>query len=124
MNVRHQFQKSLTVKELFGNHFKSNLYEDDKLLFLIDLVHVFRPKNERSNDVISIGELIRFLEEHLESNLLFKKYLKTLIKKNKFSRLLSDSGIISDNQFFKEIRTRLFDKLLPYQPEKILYSMF
>lgn len=118
MNVRHQFQKSLTVKELFENHFKSNLYEDDKLLFLIDLVHVFRPKKERSNDVISIEELIRFLEEHSEFNLLFKKYLKTLIKKNKFSRLLSDSGIISDNQFFKEIRTRLFDKLLPYQPEK------
>lgn len=118
MNVRHQFQKSLTVNELFENHFKSNLYADNELLFLIDLVHVFRPKRKNLNKPVSIQQLIIFLEEYPEYVFLLKKYLKTLIKKNKFSRLLSDSGIISDNQFFKEVRTRLFDKFLPFQPEK------
>ena len=41
-----------------------------------------------------------------------------LFKKNKFSKLLSDAEILSGNVFFTEVKNRVFDKILPAQPEQ------
>lgn len=118
MNVRHKFQKGLSVKEVFENHFIKNTYEEEKLLFLVDLIHIFRPKNPEKVQQVSIAELLVFLHENPQYCLPFKNYFKIIIKKNKFSRLLSDAGILNDNHFFNEVRNRIFDKFLPSQPEK------
>lgn len=118
MNVRHQFQENKSIKELFENHFDKDSYADEKLLFLADLIHVFRPKKPKKIEQVSLLEFIHFLENNPKYIPLFKDYFKTIVSKNKFSRLLTDSGILNDNQFFNEIKKRLFDKFLPFQPEK------
>lgn len=118
MNVRHQFQQNKSINELFENHFEKGSYADEKLLFLVDLIHVFRPKKPKKIDKVSLLEFIHFLENNPKYIPLFKNYFKTIVNKNKFSRLLTDSGILNDNQFFNEIKKRLFDKFLPFQPEK------
>ena len=118
MNVRHQFQQDKSIKELFENHFDKDTYADEKLLFLVDLIHVFRPKKPKEIEVVSLSEFIEFLQNNPNYIPLFRNYFKTIIVKNKFSRLLTDSGILNDNQFLKEINKRIFDKFLPFQPEK------
>lgn len=118
MNVRHQFQQHKSVKELFENHFDKDTYAYEKLLFLVDLIHVFRPKEPKKIEVVSLFEFIEFLQTNPNYIPLFRNYFKTIVTKNKFSRLLTDSGILNDNQFLKEIRKRIFDKFLPFQPEK------
>ena len=118
MNVRHQFQQDKSIKELFENHFEKNLYADEQLLFLVDLIHVFRPKKPKEVEQISLLEFLEFLQAHPKYILLFKNYFKTIVSKNKFSRLLTDSGILNDNHFLSEIKKRIFDKFLPFQPEK------
>ncbi|WP_366186180.1 recombinase [Flavobacterium ovatum] len=118
MNVRHQFQQDKTIKELFENHFDKGLYADEKLLFLVDLIHVFRPKYPNQVEQILLDECIEFLQSNPHYITLFRDYFKTVISKNKFSRLLTDSGILNDNHFVKEIKKRLFEKILPFQPEK------
>ncbi|CAM3723758.1 recombinase [Flavobacterium gelidilacus] len=118
MNVRHQFQQDKSIKELFENHFEKNLYADEKLLFLVDLIHVFRPKKPKDVEQISLLEFLEFLQANPQYITLFKNYFKTIVSKNKFSRLLTDSGILNDNHFLSEIKKRIFDKFLPFQPEK------
>lgn len=118
MNVRHQFQPNKSIKELFENNFDKDTYDAEKLLFLVDLIHFFRPKKPKNSNVVSLSEFIEFLQNNPQYISLFRNYFKTIITKNKFSRLLTDSGILNDNQFFKEINKRVFDKFLPFQPEK------
>ncbi|WP_339834645.1 recombinase [uncultured Flavobacterium sp.] len=118
MNVRHQFQQDKSIKELFENHFNKDVYADEKLLFLVDLIHVFRPKKPQEVKQISLGEFIEFLQANPNHIVLFRNYFKTIINKNKFSRLLTDSGILNDNHFLSEIKKRIFEKFLPFQPEK------
>jgi site-specific recombinase len=118
MKLRHQFQTQLTVQMVFENHYEDHKYKEDNLLFLVDLVHVFRPKKPYLNKEVSIVELIDFLTLNSEHCSRLKLFFKTAVKKNKFSRLLSDAAILNDNHFFKEVRNRVFDKFLPFQPEK------
>jgi site-specific recombinase len=118
MNIRHQLQDRYSVEQLFVNHFVNNENEDDKLLFLVDLIHIFRPAKPNKVESVSLKKLIDFLQDNPNYCLQFNKYFKLIILKNKFSRLLTDSGILSDNQFLNEIRKRVFDKFLPFQPEK------
>jgi site-specific recombinase len=118
MNVRHQFQQDKSIRELFENHFEKNLYADEKLLFLVDLIHVFRPKKPKEVEQISLADFIEFLQVNPNHIILFRNYFKTIINKNKFSRLLTDSGILNDNHFLSEIKKRIFEKFLPFQPEK------
>jgi site-specific recombinase len=118
MNVRHQFQQDKSIRELFENHFEKNLYADEKLLFLVDLIHVFRPKKPKEVEQISLADFIDFLQVNPNHIILFRNYFKTIINKNKFSRLLTDSGILNDNHFLSEIKKRIFEKFLPFQPEK------
>jgi len=76
MNVRHQFQQDKSIKELFENHFEKNNYAEEKLLFLVDLVHVFRPKEPQEVDQISLIEFIEFLQKNPKYILLFRNYFQ------------------------------------------------
>ncbi|VXB28315.1 Recombinase [Flavobacterium sp. 9AF] len=118
MKIRHKFRRKLSVGEIIENHFSNLDAIDDKLILLVDLVHVFRPKNPDEIETVSIAELLVFLEENPHYKIILKQYLRSIIKRNKFSRLLTDAAILNDNHFFSEVRNRIFDKILPFQPEK------
>ncbi|WP_320813957.1 recombinase [Flavobacterium sp.] len=118
MNIRHQFQPTKSVEELFKNNFENNLYAENNLLFLVDLVQVFRPKKPLNVEVVSIRELILFIENNPKYSSLLKIYFNQIVKKNKFSRLLSEACIINNNHFLTEVKKRIFEKFLPYQPDK------
>ena len=77
MNVRHQFQQDKSIKELFENHFDKDTYADEKLLFLVDLIHVFRPKKPKEIEVVSLSEFIEFLQNNPNYIPLFRNYFKT-----------------------------------------------
>ena len=91
MNVRHQFQQDNSIKELFENHFDKDTYADEKLLFLVDLIHVIRPKKPKEIQQVSLIDFINFLKDNPVYISLFRNYFKTIVNKNKFSRLLKNS---------------------------------
>ncbi|RKS00925.1 recombinase [Flavobacterium sp. 102] len=108
-----------TVGDLFDLYFNESSYKsNDGLLFLIDLVNFFRPGNPKTESVISIEPLLQFLTENLQQKKLLKDHLTELLHQRKFSRVLSDTGILRDSDFIYEVRQRLFAKILPFQPEK------
>lgn len=108
-----------SVESLFDLYFdKANYQSDDRLLFLVDLVHFFRPKLPKSDNAVSIQPLLLFLEHNPEKKELLKNYLIDLLGQRKFSRMLSDTGILRDSDFKYEVKKRLFAKILPFQAEK------
>ncbi|MBW3518466.1 site-specific recombinase [Flavobacterium sp. NKUCC04_CG] len=119
MNLRHKLISPHTIEELFNKYIvDGEVYAGEELLFLIDLVHVFRPKNIKKIRRVSIEELLSHLVNNPIDRLAFMNYLKNLLSNRKFSRMISDAGILQDSDFIPEVKKRLFAKILPYQPEK------
>ncbi|WP_430614396.1 recombinase [Flavobacterium sp. JP2137] len=119
MNLRHKLISPHTVDELFNKYIvDGEVYSGEELLFLIDLVHVFRPKKIKNVRRVSIEELLSHLVNNPIDRLAFMNYLKNLLSNRKFSRMISDAGILQDSEFIPEVKKRLFAKILPYQPEK------
>ncbi|MPT34710.1 MAG: recombinase, partial [Flavobacterium sp.] len=119
MNLRHKLQSKTTIGNLFDKHFENQRYvSEDSLHFLVDLVHLFRPKKPKKEVTVSIEKLLYFLEEHPDKRELLIGYLAQLFKERKFSRMLSDAAILQDADFVFEVKKRLLAKVLPYQPQK------
>ncbi|RZJ55413.1 MAG: recombinase, partial [Flavobacterium sp.] len=66
---------------------------------------------------VSIEELLLLLRgnENYRDGLAI--YLKQILKNKKFSKILTDAGILTDADFLYEVKKRLFAKLIPDQPE-------
>jgi site-specific recombinase len=93
--------------------------QDEKAIELLgDLVDHFRPSNPEAVRVVSIKELIVLIEQ--DQNLLasLKSLLYKTVKGKRFTRILTDTGILKDNRFFGEVKGRIFSKFLPKQPDK------
>lgn len=119
MRLRHRLQTPLTVDELFSKYvIEGKVYVHEDLLFLVDLVHVFRPKNPKKVKRVSIEELLSYLKNNPEKRVALTNYLRELIQNRKFSRMISDAGILQDSDFIYEVKKRLFAKVLPFQPDK------
>jgi site-specific recombinase len=116
----YRHKKSInSIENLFDLYFDNEGYlSNDVLLFLVDLVNFFRPNHPKSKSVVSIESLLQYLLENPQKKKLLKDYLAELLKERKFSRMLSDTGILRDSDFIYEVRQRLFAKILPFQPEK------
>ena len=116
----YRHKKSInSIESLFDLYFDSNGYlSNDTLLFLVDLVNFFRPNNPKAENIVSIESLLQFLQNNPEKKKLLKDYFAELLQQRKFSRMLSDAGILRDSDFIYEVRQRLFAKILPFQPEK------
>src|SRR5690606_746449 len=69
-------------------------------------------------DIVSIEELLTYLSKNEEQRTVLKKYISDLLQKRKFSRMLSDTGILRDSDFMYEVKKRISAKLLPFQPEE------
>jgi site-specific recombinase len=119
MNLRHKLKGSLTLDQLFENYFSNTSYAlGEDLYLLVDLIHLIRPKNPNKIEVVSIATVLSFLSENPLQKTLFQEYLSNVLQNRKFSRLLSDVGILQNTDFIYEVRKRLFAKILPFQPQK------
>ncbi|MTG97565.1 recombinase [Myroides sp. BIT-d1] len=111
------------VEELFNKYvIDGKVYATDDLLFIVDLVHIFRPKNVKKIKRVSIDALVSYLKTHDTERAAISVYLKELLSNRYFSRMVSDAGILQDSEFFSEVKKRLWAKVLPYQPEKGTYE--
>ncbi|MGX7667714.1 site-specific recombinase [Flavobacterium pedocola] len=118
MNLGRRVKSTQNIAGIFENHFSSRTCSaSDNLDFLMELIHFLRPSNPKEKTV-SIGQLLLFLAENpIEKGLLIQ-YLKHVFTERKYSRMLSDAGILKDADFLYEVKKRLIAKLLPYQPDK------
>lgn len=120
---RYQFSSKKTVSEVFEKHFSGQPKSEEthslgELHFLSDLVQIFRPLNVRQVETVSIRPLIDYLAEHPRHRLRFIGHLDLIISKRDFRSVLTESGILQRKPFFRELRKRIFAKLVPYQPER------
>ncbi|MGJ1225644.1 hypothetical protein ACR78H_08905 [Sphingobacterium siyangense] len=86
--------------------------------FLVLLVDMIRPKHTNLLYQIDIQFLLDYLHaapEELES---FQLYLKRVLASKDFDQLISDTGIISYADFFYELKKRITERYLPFQPPK------
>lgn len=119
MKLYHHKKNINSIGDLFELYFNENSYKsNDSLLFLIDLVNYFRPSNPKIVSIVSIESLLKYLVDNPHQKNLLKDHLTDLLQQRKFSRVLSDTGILRDSDFIYEVRQRLFAKILPFQPEK------
>lgn len=111
----------ITIEEFFKLNFDSNNlweYKADEVDLLAELVDIFRPKYPKNATAIDIGGLLQLLNENERYRNGLSLYLKGILKHKKFSRILTDAGILGDAVFFSEVRERLVSKLIPDQPQK------
>jgi site-specific recombinase len=117
MNLFKKKSNLVTVSSLFNRFFTNDSYNaNEPLLFLIELVNHFRPDNPKLESP-SIAELLDYLQQNYNHKIAFKNYIQSLLKNRKFSRMLSDTGILRDSVFMYEVKKRISAKILPFQPE-------
>lgn len=113
----NKLKKFHSVQEVFDFHIKEDILLGHTNLYLLyDIVRYFRPK--KASYKISLLELIGYLQEHPTHCQLFSTYIKELLSNRRFGRMISEVGILQDSSFFYEVKKRLSEKILPYQPEK------
>src|SRR5690606_38313333 len=113
------YNKKEKLEFIFKKHL--HLCSDDNepdVEFLVRIVNVFRPNNINVVYDIDLLILLNFLEENEEYRKSLSDYLKNLFREKEFDQIISDAGIIKDTDFLYEIRKRLSEKILPFQPSK------
>ncbi len=117
--MKKEQDKEQQVSSLFIRY-KTQL-EDSSYVsvdFLVLLVDIIRPKHTNLLYKIDIQFLLDYLHaapEELES---FQLYLKRILASKDFDQLISDTGIISYADFFYELKKRITERYLPFQPPK------
>lgn len=120
MKFKKPKEKS-TLAGFFKLNFDENRlweYKTDDVDLLVELVGFLRPKKISKVKVVNIEELVELLRDNEEYRKGFSLYLREVLKMKKFSKILTDAGILTTGDFFYEVKTRLFAKLIPDQPEK------
>lgn len=110
-----------TLQEFFRLNFdERNLweYKADETDLLTELIDIIRPPKRNLIQVIDIGDLLDILWDNKKYCEGLSGYIKGLLKDKKFSKILTDAGILADSDFFFEVKKRLFAKLIPEQSEK------
>lgn len=111
----------LTIAGFLETNFDSNnLWEfkaqETDLLAL--LVNILRPKKPKMVQTVDLGELLHELKENKTFREGLSLYIHNLIKDKRFNTILTDAGILTDADFFFEVKKRLVAKIIPEQPEK------
>jgi site-specific recombinase len=119
MNLSEQLMEASPIDKIFNKYFVDKQYAStEELLFLVDLVNLFRPQKGKLLAPVSIEQLLLFLDENPNKKNLLKEYLQKTLLNRKFSRMISDAGILQDTDFIHEVKKRIFAKILPFQPQK------
>lgn len=111
----------LTLEDFFEANFgHASLWEymADDVDLLAELIAYIRPKKEKDFNKANLSELISLLHENENYRNGLSLYLRMLLKEKKFSKILTDAGILADTDFFYEVKKRLLAKLIPDQPTK------
>ncbi|MGV3612926.1 MAG: site-specific recombinase [Fluviicola sp.] len=109
--------KKKELEELFDDFYNQADYTSNNLEFLINLVAHFRPEKIEKEKPVSIQPLLDYLNEHAVRRYAMAVYLRNVFQNRKFTAILTDSGIIRDAYFIREVRERIASKILPEQPE-------
>jgi site-specific recombinase len=116
------FAKPTENPEFFQNIFHvfrlKSSFSDNDIDILTQIVQRYRPKKITNDTLISISDLLDYLKENESDKKLLILHLQLLFSKRRFTSILSDSGIIKDTHFFREVKERLVAKILPNQPGK------
>jgi site-specific recombinase len=110
-----------TLAEFFRVNFDGNNlweYKADEVDLLSELVALVRPKKLKDIKKVDLSELLMLLEQNEKYRNGLSLYLKMVLKNKKFSKILTDAGILTDTDFFHEVKKRLFAKLIPDQSPK------
>lgn len=122
MKLRHQKLFKKPLGQIFANGMQACEKEqesfDDKLVFLADLVNLYRPKNPKQVYEVSILSLLDFLKNNPEQAQFFKEVFAEMLIGKSFRTILSEAGIIQDSNFKKEMKKRLIASFIPFQPSK------
>jgi len=111
----------ITLPEFFKLNFDENNlweYKADDVDLLAELAELFRPKHPENALPTDLTELLTLLKDNERYCTGLGLYIKGILKHKKFSKILTDAGILSQADFFYEVRKRLFAKLIPDQPQK------
>lgn len=110
-------QKFSTYSEWYAFHFLTPNTKDS-LSFLVDLVQMLRPRNPKSFESLSIQLFLAFLSQDIEHRKQIGERVMNVLHRRKFARILSDTGILRDSDFWYEIKQRAWAKILPFQPDE------
>lgn len=111
----------ITLAEFFEKNFDERKlweYKSDDVDLLAELVEIIRPKHIEAFLTVDLSPMLTLLSENEHYCKGLSEYLKNVLKDKKFSQILTDAGILTDADFFYEVKKRLFAKLIPDQPQK------
>lgn len=114
-------KQRITLAGFFKTNFdENNLWEfkAQETDLLAQLVNIIRPRKPKTVQSVDLGELLHELKENQTFREGLSRYVSGLINDKKFSKILTDAGILTNADFIYEVRKRLFAKLIPEQPEK------
>jgi site-specific recombinase len=112
---------TMTLPEFFKLNFDDNNlweYKADEVDLLVDLVSLIRPAYPEALPPVDLTELLEILasSEHYRKSL--SLYVKGILKQKKFSKILTDADILTDSDFFFEVKKRVLATIIPDQPRK------
>lgn len=112
---------TVTLPDFFSLNFGDNNlweYKAEETDLLAELVDFIRPRYPDAVLTVDIEELLELLRTNERYCMGLALYVKGLLKNKKFSKILTDAGILTDADFFYEVRKRLTAKLIPDQPQQ------
>ncbi len=117
--MKKEQDKETKVRSLFGR-FKDQLQDPDytSVDFLVLLVDVIRPTRINLLYQVDIKFLLDYLHDAPNDLTVFQLYLRRILTGKDFDQLISDTGIISYADFFYELKKRITERYLPFQPPK------
>lgn len=124
LRILMKFRKSrkrLTLEEFFKLNFDENNlweYKADDVDLLAELVDLIRPRHIDGLQEVNITGLLQLLKDNERYSKGLSIYIKGILKNKKFSKILTDAGILADADFFYEMKKRLFAKLIPDQSQQ------
>ena len=120
MGFLSRFRPKSDLNDVFSTFFDEQERWKEKgnsVSILSKLVNALRPRIWKSNQQTSIQPLIKLLSENTTYRKNLKAYLKTLLKGQRFEKILTDADIIKDVSFFYELKQRIVAKFIPSQPD-------
>ncbi len=107
-------KNSLELHTIFEKHILNGA--ESYFDFAIALGNYYRQDSKNWEEEINIHTLNLLLKENDNYKRFLKEVLDKLISEKDFDQIISDSGIINYSDFFYEVRKRIIEKILPYQP--------
>ncbi|CEN48352.1 recombinase [Capnocytophaga canis] len=102
-----------SIYAIFEKHINATTSED--IDFIFDLVDYYRQQYNKKT-TIDLTELLSEIRNDKEKAHFLKAKLVSVFSDKKKTILLTDAGLLSSTSFFKELRRRVWHKLIPDQP--------